>query len=187
MVITGIRYKVKADRDTRKTASFTRYLIHYIRMFAILGIAVPLTVGVDYVLVPKTTGGVLTNKFYQITNDQDHIKYSLFTDSHQFNAGVNFYEHIQIGDQLTFYNTPILEILTGVSYQSGHSRYVCIPFSIYRWPVFIPFLTLLCSSIIIIKTQRHKPVRFEPVINLGIINAFLCLFTIAFAFFKITL
>ncbi len=185
MVITGIRHKIRIDIDTRRTASFTRYLMHYLRMFAILGIIIPVLAGVDYILEPYTRNETVSNKFYQVMNDHDNTEYHIYTDTYHFIASTAFYEHTDIGDQVTYYYTPIFKTLTDISHQAGQNVYVCKPFSIYNWPIVAPVLTLVCSTIMLIKTRRKKPLRYEPVINLGVINAFLCVFTLVFVLFHI--
>ena len=185
MVITGIQHKIKSDIDTRRTASFTKYLMHYLRMFAILGIIIPILTGVDYILAPQTQDETVFNKFYQVMNDHENTEYHIYTDSYNFIANVSFYEHIDIGGRVTYYYTPIFNTLTDVSHQAGQIVYLCKPFSVYGWPLVAPILTIICSTILLIKTRRKKPVRFEAVINLGIINAFLCIFTLVFVLFQV--
>ncbi len=185
MVITGIRYKIQSDADALRTASFNGYLLHYLRMFAFLGIIVSVAIGVDYMLKPQIKREILKNKFYQIVEDQNRVKYSFYTDSYHFTGNSGFYDHIEKGDTLTYYHTPILKTLTDVSYQSGENTFVCKPISIYGWLLIMPCLLLVLSVILLVKTQRKKIVKHDPIINLGIINAFLCIGTLIFTLFHI--
>lgn len=185
MVITGIRHKIRSDIDRRRSAYFTRYLLHYLRMFALLGIFIPVLIGIDYMLAPKTLTETVNNKFYLVRDDKDYTQYHFFTESHHFIANTLFYEHTEIDDEVTYYYTPIFHTLTDVSHQVDSNVYICKPFNIYNWPVIIAVLTLICSTILLIKTRRKHTSRYESVINLGVINAFLCIFTIMVTVFHI--
>ena len=185
MIITGIRHKIQSDIDIRRTTRFNGYLVYYIRVFAILGVITPIAIGADYILKQQTKSEVLNNKFYQMAGGQQ-IKYNFYSDTHQFSGNVaDFYEHINIGDTLTYYYTPIFNTLTDVTYQSGLSMYVCQPTGIYGTMLIVPVLSLICSTILLLRTHKKKYVKYEPIINLGVINAFLCILTLAFSLFHV--
>ncbi len=186
MVIAGIRHKIKTDIDTRRTVSFTKYLIHYLRTFAILGVIVPILIGTDYLLDSKIKVETVGNKFFQVMNDQNNVEYHIYTDSHHFIANTAFYEHTNIGDQVAYYYTPIFGTLTDISHQEGTVVYICKPFNIYNWPLFIAALTMICSVVLLIKTRRKKTVKYDAIINLGVVNAFLCLFVLVAVLFHMS-
>ncbi len=189
MIITGIRHKVGAESDARRTASFTKYLIHYLRMFAIMGIIIPVLIGVDYVLEPQTNYEIVNNKFYEILSN-NNIEYLVFTDFRRLNTSSTFYDHVNEGDQLTLYHTPIFHTTTLVTFQSNSNEYKCKLFSIYGWPLLAVVSTFVCSIILMMMTgQKRKKnndyVKYDSVINLGVINAFLCIFTLIAILFHI--
>ncbi len=187
MVITGIRHKLKSDVDERRTAKFTKYVMHYLRMFAILGIVFPILIGADYLLDPQTKNETVINKFYMVMNDIDHAEYHIYTNTYNFIANTSFYDHADIGDHVTYYYTPIFKTITDVSHKDGQNIYVCKPISIYGWLLIAVAITLILSTITMIKTRRgrRKFFKYDSLINLGVINAFFCLFTLVAILFHI--
>ena len=127
MLITGIRHKINAEFDSRRSALFMRYLFHYLQMFAWLGIIIPILIGVDYFCVPKTKDEIVTNKFYKSWDNMIHAEYHLFTDSYHFLSDNAFYENTNIKGKITFYHTPIFETVTFVSTTAGANVYICKP------------------------------------------------------------
>ncbi|MDR2914122.1 MAG: hypothetical protein LBV74_04725 [Tannerella sp.] len=189
MLINGIRHKLGSEVDARRSASFLRYLIHYLQMFAFLGVIVPILIGVDYFIVPETQDETVTNKFYQVMDNLNQIEYHFFTDSYRFISDIVFYENTDIGDQIILYRTPIFKTITNVSHQAEQGVYICKPTSIYGWPLIVVGLTFICSLIMIIKTwgwiRKRNHVKYDSVVNLGVINAFLCVITIIAILFHI--
>ncbi len=185
MIITGIRHKIRSEIDERRSASFTRYLMHYLRMFAFLGVIVPGLIGVDYALKQKTKEDTVVNKFSKITGSINGVEYHLYTNKYHFISDVAFFDHINKGDRVTYYYTPIFKTITDASYTLGETVYSCKPVSIYGWPVIVAGLTLLCSTILLIGTRdarqnlkRHHSLKSDSMVNLGVVNAFLCLFVL---------
>ena len=189
MLITGIRHKIASELDSSRSAAFMRYLAHYLQMFACLGIVIPVLIVVDYFNVPQTKEEVVVNKFYQITNGQHQIKYHIYTDSYHFVSDATFYENTNIDAYATLVRTPIFKTVTSVISYVDRIEYKCNPHSIYGWPIIIAILTLIFSVILIIKTwswiRKHKHIKYDKVINLGIINAMMCAFIIVAVFFRI--
>jgi hypothetical protein len=152
-------------------------------MFAMLGVMMPVLIGVDYVLTPKTQNEAINNKFYLLQNEQEYTQYHLYTESHHFTANAAFYDNAEIGDTVTYYYTPIFHTLTDVSRRENQNIYICKQFSVYGWPLIVTMLTLICSIVLLIRSRRILTHQYESVINLGVINAFLCMFTIILVLF----
>ena len=189
MVITGIRHKIRSEADERQSASFTKFLMHYLRMFAILGVMFPCLIGIDYALKQKTMEDTVTNKFYKVTGNINGTEYHIYTGSYHFISNQIFFDQINKGDNLTYFYTPVFRTITDVSYQVGQNVYQCMPAGIYGWPIIVAALTLLCSTILLIKTRTGKSYnvsKFDSMVNLGIVNAFMCVFVLIAVLFHIT-
>lgn len=189
MLITGIRHKINSELDSRRSALFTRYLIHFFRMFGWLGIIFPVLIVVDYFSGPKTNDEIVTNKYYVVMDHLNHIEYHFLTDSYRFISDVGFFENTNIEDRIILYRTPIFKTVTYVSSKVGQSVYVCKPPSIYGWPLIIAALTFILSILVIIKTwnwqRKRKFTKYDSVINIGVVNLFLCTITIVAILFHI--
>ena len=189
MLIAGIRHKIDLEFDSRRSALFTRYLIHYLIMFGWLGFIFPVLIVVDYYCAPQTKDEIVTNKFYQVMDNLNHVEYHLLTDSYRFLSDVGFYENTNIEDRITIYRTPIFKSVTSVSHPKEQIVYICKPDSIYGWPLIITGLTFIFSTIIIIKTwnwrKRRMYTKYDSAINLGVINLFLCVITIIAILFHV--
>ena len=189
MLITGIRQKISSELDSYRSASFMRYLIHYLQMFAFMGVIIPVLIGIDYFSVPKVKNEMVTNKFYQVKNNLNQIEYHFFTDSEHFFSDIAFYENTDIDDQINFYYTPIFKSITKVTNPSVQGDYICEPYSIYGWLLIVVGMTFICSVVVVIKTwgwiKKREYVRYDSVVNWGVLNAFLCIFTILASLFHI--
>ena len=189
MLIAGIRHQISAELDTHRSAAFLRYLIHYLQMFAFLGVIIPIVIGIDYFITPQTKDEIVTNKFSIIINDMNQIEYHLNTGSYHFLSNVIFYENTNIQDHVTLVCTPIFKTVTGVINRTERAVYKCKPHGVYGWPIIIAGLTFICSIIYIVKAwgwiRKHKQIKYDSVINLGIINSLLCIFIIIAVFFQI--
>jgi hypothetical protein len=189
MLINGIRHKLGSEADARRSASFLRYLMHYLQMFAFLGTIIPILIGVDYFLVPETNDAIVTSKFYQIMDNLNQIEHHLFTDSYRFISDIVFYENTETGDQVTLYRTPIFKTATNVSHSVAQTVYICRQPSIYGWPLLLVGLTFIFSLTMMIKTwgwiKKRNRVKYDSVVNLGVINAFLCVIIIITILFHI--
>ena len=187
MLITGIRHQLNAELDSSRSALFQRYLLHFMQMFAWLGFIVPISIVADYYATPQTKDVIVTNKYSQVMNNQ--VEYHFITDSYQFLANNVFYENTNIKDKIIFYRTPIFKTITSVSHKVGQNVYICKPDNIYGLPLIVAGVTFICSVIIIIKTlgwkRRREHVKYDSVINLGVVNAFLCVITIIAVLFRI--
>lgn len=182
MLITGIRRKLDVESDERKSALFTRYLIHYSRMFAYIGFIISILIGVDYFCIPKTQSEIIANRYYQVTDNLNRTEYHFFTASHHFLSDAVFYEYTNIGDEVTIYYTPIFKTITDVSHRINRSVYACKPHNIYGWLLIVVGLTFVCSLIVIVRTwnwvKKRVYVKYDSVVNLGIINCILCIITL---------
>ena len=189
MLITGIRHLISAELDSRRSTTFVRYLLHYLQMFAFLGVIIPIVIGVDYFSPPQTKDVIVTNKFSFVIDDLNHLEYHISTESYAFRTNVIFYENTKIQDHITLVCTPIFKTVTNVITHAKQSDYNCKPNGVYGWPLVIVCLTLMCSAIYMIKTwgwiRKRKQIKYDSIINLGIINSLLCIFIIIAAFFGI--
>jgi len=181
MLITGIRHAINSELDARRSAVFIRYLIHYLEMFAIIGVILPVVIGVDYFYAPQTKEEQITYKYYQIMDNMNHIEYYFHAGPYRFLSDIIFYENTNVNDRVTFHYTPIFKKVTSVSSRNNRFVYTCRQQSIYDWPILIVGLTFICSIFVIIKTvlmKKTKDVVYDSNVNFGIINTILCLFTI---------
>ena len=189
MLITGVRHHINAEYDSQRSALFMRYLFHYLQMFAWLGVIIPVLIGVDFFCAPKTKDEVVTNKFYKSWDNMHHVEYHIFTHSHHFLSDNAFYENTNVEEKVIFHHTPIFKMVTYVSHEVDGGIYKCKLNSIYGWPLIVPCSTLICSIIIVIKTwgwkRKRKYLKFDAVANLGIVNIFLCAFTIVAILFDL--
>ena len=189
MLITGIRHAISTEYDMRRSSIFMRYLLQYLEMFAFIGILLPIFIGTDYFCDTKLKDEIVTNKYYQVMDNLNHIEYYFYTDSYRFLSDVIFYENTKIADRITLHRTPIFSIVTCVTHSSDRLVYTCKPTSVYGWPIIIVGLTFICSLIFIIKTwgmiRKSETVKYDAMINLGIINAILCSFVIVAILFHI--
>ena len=189
MLITGIRHKLNAELDSSRSALFLRYAIHFLQMFAWLGIIVPICIGADYYFTPQTKDEIVTNKYTQVLNDLNQIEYHFITDSYRFLSNSAFYDHTNIKDRITISRTPIFKTVTFVSHMVDQNVYICKPNNIYGWPLIVAGLTFICSIIIIFKTlgwkKKREHVNYDKVVNLGAINVFLCVITIIAILFRV--
>ena len=185
MLITGIRRKVGSELDERRSSLFTRYLIHYSRMFAFIGLFFTILIVVDYYCVRHSKDKSIINRYYKITDNLNHPEYHFFIDSYRFTSDVVFYENTNIGDNVNVQFTPIFKTITNVT----HGDYECNPNNLYGWPLIIIGLTFFCSSYVILKTwgwmKKRIYVKYDSVVNWGIINFILCIITLIFIFFHI--
>ena len=154
-------------------------------MFAYMGVIIPVFVGIDYFTAPKTKNEIVINKYYEVKNNLNQIEYHFFTESERFLSDIIFYENTDIDDQVTFYYTPIFNSVTKVT----NGSYMCEPHGIYGWWLIVIGLTFICSAVVVIKTwgwiKKREHVKYDSVVNWGVINAFLCIFTILVSLFHI--
>jgi len=189
MLITGIRHAINSELDIRRSAVFMKYLIHYLKMFAFIGMILPVVICVDYFCDSQTKDEIVTNKYYQIIDNLNQIEYYFNTGSHRFLSDIIFYENTNVGNHITFHLTPIFKTVTNVSHQSNRIVYICKPTNIYGWPIIIVGLTFICSIFVMIKTmtmrKKTEYIEYDSKVNVGIINAILCVFTIIATYFHI--
>ena len=188
MLISGIRHAISSELDVRRSAVFMKYLIHYLEMFAIIGVILPIVIVADFFYAPQTKDEIITNKYYQVMDNMNQIEYYLYTGSYRFLSDIIFYENTNISDHITFNYTPIFKTVTSVSRKNNQLVYTCKQQSIYGWPIIIVALTFICSLIVIIKSiLRKKPddIEYDSKVNLGIINSIMCVFIILATFFHI--
>ena len=184
MLITGVRNRILSETNTRSSWNFRRYLIHYIQMFAIMGIIFPIVIASDYFSEPKTINAAVTKKYYTPIYDNT-IYYYVNTELYNFRSDKNFFENVEIGEVITFGYTPIFSVFTIVTRRSGNLFYKCELDNVYGWPLVIAGLTFLLSTILIFKLRRkRKNKEYDSLINLGLINAFICIIIIVAVLFQ---
>jgi len=188
MLITGIRNTINSELNVRRSAVFMRYLIHYLEMFAMIGVILPILIGVDYFCMTQPKEEIVTNKYFHVMENMNKIEYYFYTSSHRFLSDIIFYENTNVADPITFHRTPIFKTATSVTHRSGQLIYTCKPPNIYGWPILIMVLNFICSIIVIFKTRmllkKTENIEYDAKVNLGIINAILCLFTIVATLFQ---
>ena len=188
MLIIGIRHKINSELDARRSATFTRYLLHYLRMFAFIGVIIPLLVAIDYYCNRLTIEETVKNK-YIIAPMYNKAEYHIFTDRHHILTENSFYENSIIGDNLTFNYTPIFKTVTNVSYSIDDSIFDYKLNSVYGWVSIIVLITFVTSLIVLIKSwgriKKQKLKKSDSLINIGIINAILCLMTLVAVLFRV--
>ena len=185
MLIAGIRHQINAELDSRRSTTFVRYLIYYLQMFAFMGIIFPVVIGVDYFCTPEIKDEIVTNKFSILIN-LNQTEYHINTNSFNFLSNAIFYENTKIQDHVSLVCTPIFHTVTNVSNYHDRIDYKCKPKNLYDWPIIIAALTFVCSIIYFVKTwgwiRKRKQIKYETIINLGIINSLLCIFIIITTF-----
>jgi len=159
-------------------------------MFAFLGIIFPVLIVIDgRFLERQTNEDIVRDKYYKMIDNLNHIEYFIFTDSYHFISDYVFFEHINKNDAIKISRTQIFKTVTNVSFVKNREVYMCIPSSIYGWPIFLVGLTFICSFISFIQIYRwfkkRDFIKNDSLINLGIFNAIICLFTIFTAIFQI--
>ena len=189
MLITGIRQKLNVEFNTHRSALVSRYLIHIFQMFAFLGIIFPVLIVYDYVSEKQKDNEILRDKYYKLMDNLNQIEYCFFTDTYQFYSDKTFFEHANKDDMITLFRTTIFKTVTNVSYSNNGSVYSYKPCSIYGWPIVVTFITFVCSVIMIILTsawvRKTKNVKYERMLNLGILNSISCLVTIVATLFHL--
>ena len=191
MLITGIRHAISSEFDVQRSAIFMKYLMHYLKMFALLGLMLPIVIGVDYFCKTQTKEETVSNKYYQVMDNLNQIEYYFQAGSHRFLSDIIFYENTNVADQITFHQTPIFKTVTSVTYAAERFVYTCKPNNIYGWPILIIGLTFIGSVFVIFKTigktKNNGNIEYNAKVNLGILNAILSIFTIVATFFHILL
>jgi len=159
-------------------------------MFALLGIIFPILILIDYSFLERKSNQETTReKYYKLRDNLNAIEYFIFTDSFHFLSDQVFFEHINKDDDIMIYRTKIFNTVTDVSFRKDFKVYKCRPTNIYHWPIFIVGITFICSLLTILKThkwiKKQDFAKNDSVINLGIFNAIICLFTIFFTIFQV--
>jgi len=161
--------------------------MHYLEMFAFLGVIIPTFIGVDFFCVPRTKDEMITYKFYKLKDKYD-IEYHIFTNTLHFLSDNVFFENTNINDKITLYHTPIFKYVTYASCKIEATIYMYELGTIWRPLLFFVCLTILLSIIVIIKAWgwKRKPprVKYDSVVNLGVINALLCAIIIVAVLFQ---
>ena len=190
MLIIGIRHKITSELDARRSALFTRYLFHYLRMFAIMGVIIPMLVIVDYYCKRRIIEEPVIIKNI-VAPMYDNIEYHIFTDNHHIKTESEFYDNTNIGDIITFHFTAIFKLVTNVSSRKDGYTIIYTLSSIYGGVIVIVIvvLTFVTSAVFLIKTWRQiknrEYIKSNFLINLGIINAFMCLMTLVAVIFHV--
>ena len=190
MLISGIRQKLSQEFNACRSALVTKYLVHYLQMFAFLGIIFPVLICVDcFFLERNINDEKVKDKYYKLRDNLNHIEYFIVTDSYHFLSDDVFFEQINKEDDVKISRTQIFKTVTNVSFKKNRDVYNCIPSNIYGWPIFFVGLTFICSFITLIKTckwfKKRDHAKNDSVINFGIFNAILCLITIFAAIFQV--
>ena len=190
MLISGIRQKLSQEFNSCRSAKVTKYLVHYLQMFAFLGIIFPVLIFTDcFFLEIKSNDERVIDKYYKLRDNLNHIEYFIVTDSYHFLSDDVFFEQINKDDDVKISRTHIFKSVTYVSFTKGCDVYNCIPSNIYGWPIFFVGLTFICSFISLIKINKWLKksdfIKNDSVINFGIFNAIICLITIFAALFQV--
>ena len=190
MLIAGVRQKVKSELDTRHSASFMRYLMHFLQMFAFLGIIIPILASVDYFLPPETIDEVVINKYYDPASiHTKYTEYQFITASYSFRSDITFYQNINIGDKVTYLFTPIFKTATNVIFNTRNIEYKCGFTNIYDWKFIIIVVTFLTSTFVVLKTRgwlrKKRNIKHNIITNIAIVNVFLCLMTLVAVLFHL--
>jgi len=170
MLISGIRQKLSYEFNLRRSAMITKCLVHYLQMFAFLGIIFPVLILIDYCFLDRISNDELViDRYYKFTDNLNSIEYKIFTDSYHFRPDHVFYEHINKDDKIIISRTKIFKTVTNVSFKKNLKLYKCNPMSIYNWPIFIVGVTFICSLITIFKIRKwfkkHDFMKNNSVIN----------------------
>ena len=184
MLISGIRNKIISEVDARNSGSFKRYLIYYLQMFALLGIIIPALIAVDNLFEPYTNEEVVKNKFYLKSHTK--LDYYIQTENHRFRSDIAFYENSDIGDTIAICNTPIFDVSTNVSKVKDNVVYTCNIDSVYGFLLIIAGIIFFLSIFIFIKIWRnkHNVQKYDQIINIGIVNAILCIIIVVAVLFQ---
>ena len=189
MLITGIRQKIKSEANTRRSATIARYLIHFFQMFAFLGIIFPVLIGIDYFSETQTTDEIVRDKYYKLMDNLNHIEYCFFTDSYQFLSDKVFYDHTNKDDMVTLTRTRIFQTVTNVSHSTGKNVYNYKPYNLYGWPITFTFLTFILSIALLIMIwfwlNKRNHIKYETILNFGVLNSIICLITIIATLFHL--
>ena len=156
-------------------------------MFAFLGVIISVLVVVDYYTNRLTRVETVTKKYYIPTHNT--VKYYIYTDKNQIQTENDFFENVNVGDKVSFQFTSIFNTDTNVTLKSsGLVRNYKLD-SVYGWPLIIVASTFVTSLIVVIKTLGFRKGKREQksntVINIGVVNAFLCLMTLAVVLFNL--
>ena len=184
MLITGIRQKINSEKDSRISGEFKRYLLYYLQMFAFLGVIFPILICIDYFVEPLEKEELVINKsIYQLTSD--YYTYYVYTDSYRFRSNLIFFENVSKGDIVTFQYSPIFSVLTNVMAYESDLVYICELGNVYGWLLVFAGATFILSAMALIKTNnKRKNDKNDSLINIGIINALLCIIIIVSVLFQ---
>jgi len=189
MLISGIRHKINAETDARRSAILMKYVVHYMQMFAFLGVIIPILVSVDYFLTPQAKGEKVVNKFALAMEHAHKIEYYFLSDSRRFCTDAMFYENANVGDEIIFLCTPVFHIATIVTSRINGVVYECKLPSVYGWAFIFIGVTFLSSAFMIVKTwnwkRQKKYLKYDFMVNFGIINTVLCIVVLVAVLFDI--
>jgi hypothetical protein len=110
-------------------------------------------------------------------------EFHIYTDTHSFVCDYNFYSNTAISDKVTYKVTPIFRLSTNVAGVGGDTAvYKCVVWDIYIVVFIMAFVTFLISIIIISKTwgweRNINNIKFDYLVNIALINAFICIITV---------
>jgi hypothetical protein len=174
LFIAGIRHKIKSDVDMQRTAIFTEHVLKYLQIAAFLGVIFPVLITVDYFLPVKVKTEIILHKrhragFYYILMREQSIT-----------VNQELFYHIVEGSPIDFCHTVIFKTLVRIIYQDGSDVYISKPLNIYGWPSITAVFTFLFSIFLLLKNRPNPRIDQDVLVTVGVINAFLCIFTIAF-------
>jgi len=182
MLITGIRQKMKSESNARRSATIARYLIHFFQMFAFLGIIFPVLICVDYFSETQTNDEIVVDRYYTFMENVNHIEYCFNTESYQFLSDKIFYDHTHKDDLVTLSRTPIFRTVTNVAHHTDNMVYNYKPYNLYGWPITFTFLTFFLSLALLIMIgfwlNKRTNIKYDTILNFGILNSIICTITI---------
>jgi hypothetical protein len=189
MLITGIRQKMKSESNARRSAVVARYLIHFFQMFAFLGIIFPVLICVDYFSETQSDEEIIKDKYYKLMDNLNHIEYCFFTENYHFLSDKIFYDHTNKDDVVTLSRTPIFRTVTNVAHYANSTVCNFKPYNLYGWPVVFTFITFFLSIMLIVMTRfwinKRINIKYDTILNFGILNSIFCTITIVATLFHI--
>ncbi|MDR0815563.1 MAG: hypothetical protein LBN37_07430 [Bacteroidales bacterium] len=184
-IILGIRRKIKADMNARRTIIFTKHLLQFLQIFAFLGVIFAMLIAADYFAPRNIQSKTITEKKEQRwTNGQ--IDYYLYAGDSHFTVNQLAYEHLPKGSAINLNYTLIFNTLTEISGADGVDTYISHPFNIYGWTFGIVIVSFLLSGFLLLKNTPSSGVNRDLLVSVGTFNLFTCLFMFAFLFLPAT-
>ncbi|MDR1672651.1 MAG: hypothetical protein LBS09_04200 [Bacteroidales bacterium] len=171
--IAGVRHRVKADMDVRRTAIFTAYALRYLQIFAFVGAFFGVMIAVDYFLPQVNIKAQITGK--ERDNRGNHI---YFGQRYSVTVNVEAFNNLPTGGLVDIYRTSVFATPVKIEYRGA---YVGAPFNIYCFPpLFFVCMSGCLSFFLLLKNCPDSGVKRDTLISAGILNVIACLHTLAY-------